>query len=44
VFAERTHLLDEMPLAMLGLWCAVAVLAVRISAARFWPQATARKA
>jgi undecaprenyl-diphosphatase len=43
-FAERTHLLDEMPLAMLALWCAVAVLAVRISAERFWPQAAARKA
>lgn len=44
VFAERGHLLDEMPLLMLGLWCAFALLAVRISAERFWPKATAHEA
>jgi hypothetical protein len=42
--AEHTHLLDEMPLLMLGLWCAFGVLAVRISAERFWPRATAHQA
>jgi undecaprenyl-diphosphatase len=39
VFAERAHLLDEMPLLMLASWAAFAVVAVRISAERFWPQA-----
>jgi hypothetical protein len=41
VFAERAHLLDEMPLLMLAVWAAVAVVAVRISGERFWPQAAA---
>src|SRR3954447_22009357 len=44
VFAERTHLLDEMPLLMLASWAAFAVVAVRISAGRFWPQAAPRDA
>ena len=39
VTAERTHLFDEMELAVLSLWIAVAILAVRISAERFWPRA-----
>jgi hypothetical protein len=29
---------------MLGLWCAFTVVAVRISAERFWPDAAARDA
>jgi hypothetical protein len=37
--AERGHLLDEMELAPLAAWIGVAVLAVRLSATRFWPQA-----
>ena len=37
--AERGHLLDEMELALLAAWVGVAVLAVRLSAMRFWPQA-----
>ena len=36
---KRGHLLDEMELALLAAWVGVAVLAVRLSAMRFWPQA-----
>jgi hypothetical protein len=39
VVAEWAHLLDDMELTVLLLWAAFATLAVRISAARFWPQA-----
>ena len=34
--AERAHLLDEMELAVVVAWIAVAAVAVRISAHRFW--------
>jgi membrane-associated phospholipid phosphatase len=37
VAGEWGHVLDEMPLAAIGAWIVVAVLAVRLSAVRFWP-------
>ena len=40
VAAEWGHVLDEMPLATIAAWLAVAALAVRLSAERFWPHDT----
>jgi undecaprenyl-diphosphatase len=37
VAGMRAHLLDEMELAVLLAWLAVTVLAVRLSALRYWP-------
>jgi len=37
VAAEWGHVLDEMPLATIAAWLAVAALAVRLSTERFWP-------
>ena len=35
--AERAHLLDEMELAVVAAWIAIAVVAIRVSSHRFWP-------
>jgi membrane-associated phospholipid phosphatase len=40
IVAERAHLLDEMEIAVLALWVAITVVAVRISSHRFWRSPT----